>query len=62
MFKRDVIGRYHHMSEVHLDRYCKEFDLRYNTRELTVGERAAVIVKGMEGKRLTYRRTDKLVA
>ena len=62
IFKRGVIGTYHHMSEAHLGRYCAEFDLRYNTREMTDGERAAVIVKGMEGKRLTYRRVDKLAA
>ena len=62
IFKRGVIGTYHHMSEAHLGRYCKEFDLRYNTRELTDSERAAVIVKGMEGKRLTYRPTAKLSA
>ena len=62
IFNRGVIGTYHHMSEAHLGRYCKEFHLRYNTRELTDGERAAVIVKGMESKRLTYRRTDKLAA
>ena len=62
IFNRGVIGTYHHMSEAHLGRYCKEFDFRYNTRELTDGERAAVIVKGMAGKRLTYRRIDKLAA
>lgn len=62
IFKRGVIGTYHHMSEAHLGRYCREFDLRYNTREMTDTERAAVIVKGMEGKRLTYRRTDKVAA
>ena len=62
IFKRGVIGTYHHMSEAHLGRYCAEFDLRYNTREMTDGERAAVIVKGMEGKRLTYRRIDRLAA
>jgi transposase-like protein len=62
IFKRGVIGTYHHMSEAHLGRYCKEFDLRYNTREMTDSERADVIVKGMEGKRLTYRRIDKLAA
>ena len=62
IFKRGVIGTYHHMSEAHLGRYCKEFDLRYNTRELNDSERAAVIVKAMEGKRLTYRRIDKLAA
>jgi len=62
IFKRGVIGTYHHMSEAHLGRYCSEFDLRYNTREMSDGERAAIIVKGMEGKRLTYRRTDKIAA
>lgn len=62
IFKRGVIGTYHHMSEAHLGRYCAEFDLRYNTRDMTDGERAAVILKGGEGRRLTYRRTDKLAA
>jgi transposase-like protein len=62
IFKRGVIGTYHHMSEAHLGRYCREFDLRYNTRTMTDGERSAVILKGMEGKRLTYRRIDKLAA
>ena len=61
-FKRGLIGTYRHMSEAHLGRYCSEFDLRYNTREMTDGERAAVIVKGMEGKRLTYRRVGRLPA
>jgi len=62
IFKRGVIGTYHHMSEAHLARYCAEFDLRYNTRSMTDGERAAVILKGGEGRRLTYRRSDKLAA
>jgi len=62
IFKRGVIGTYHHMSEAHLGRYCAEFDLRYNTRTITDGERAAMILKGGEGRRLTYRRTDKLAA
>jgi transposase-like protein len=62
VFKRGVIGTYHHMSEAHLGRYCREFDLRYNTRTMTDGERAAVMLKGMEGKRLTYRRVDRLAA
>lgn len=62
IFKRGVIGTYHHMSEAHLGRYCREFDFRYNTRKATDGERAALMLKGMEGKRLTYRRDDKLAA
>ena len=57
-----MIGTYHHMSEAHLGRYCREFDLRYNTRNMSDGDRASVILKGMEGKRLTYRRTDKFAA
>ena len=48
--------------EAHLARYYREFDLRYNTREIVEGERAVLIVKGMEGKRLTYRRADLLAA
>ena len=36
--------------------------LRYNTRELTDGERAALIIKGGIGRRLTYRRIDALAA
>ena len=62
IFKRGVIGTYHHMSEAHLGRYCREFDLRYNTRTMSDGERASVILKSMEGKRLTYRRVDELAA
>lgn len=62
IFKRGVIGTYHHMSEAHLGRYCAEFDLRYNTRTMTDGERAAMILKGGVGRRLTYRRVDRLAA
>ena len=62
IFKRGVIGTYHHMSEAHLGRYCREFDFRYNTRAMTDGDRAALALKGAEGKRLTYRRIDRLAA
>jgi transposase-like protein len=62
IFKRGIIRTYHHMSEAHLGRYCAEFDLRYNTRTMNDGERAAAMLKGAEGRRLTYRRTDKLAA
>ena len=62
IFKRGVIGTYHHMSEAHLGRYCAEFDFRYNTRTITDGERAAMALKGAIGKRLTYRRVDQFQA
>ena len=58
LVKRGLVGTYHHVSPAHLPRYLAEFDFRMNTRtklgfdDLT---RAALIVKGGEGKRLTYR-------
>ncbi|HSQ96836.1 MAG TPA: IS1595 family transposase [Croceibacterium sp.] len=62
IFKRGVIGTYHHMSEAHMHRYCAEFDLRANTRDMNDGERADAILLGGIGRRLTYRRTDRLAA
>lgn len=62
IFKRGVIGTYHHMSEAHLARYTSEFDFRYNTRKMSDAERADIALRQIEGKRLTYRRTDKLAA
>ena len=62
IFKRGVIGTYHHLSEAHLHRYTAEFDFRYNTRLISDGERAALALAGMEGKRLTYRRIGQLAA
>lgn len=62
IFKRGVIGTYHHMSEAHLARYTAEFDFRYNTRELTDAERAGAALSRVYGKRLTYRRTDAIAA
>jgi transposase-like protein len=62
IFKRGIVGVYHHVSEAHLDRYLAEFDFRYSNRAklgVTDGERAALALKGIEGKRLTYRPADK---
>jgi transposase-like protein len=61
IFKRGVVGVYHHVSEAHIDRYLAEFDFRYSNRAklgVTDGERATLIAKGIEGKRLTYRPTN----
>ena len=62
IFKRGVIGTYHHMSEAHLHRYCVEFDFRYNTRKITDAERTVEALKGARGKRLTYRQPSSLAA
>ncbi|OQW74333.1 MAG: IS1595 family transposase [Proteobacteria bacterium ST_bin13] len=62
IFKRGVIGTYHHMSEAHLARYCREFDFRYNTRKLSDTERTVEAVKGARGKRLMYRQPSSIAA
>lgn len=58
IFKRGMRGVYQHCREKHLHRYLAEYDFRYNTRTalgFNDGERAALAIKGAEGKRLTYR-------
>lgn len=59
IMKRGINGVYQHVSQQHLKRYLGEFDFRYNGRELTDTERATLALKGIEGKRLTYRRTGE---
>jgi transposase-like protein len=55
LMKRAVFGAHHSISEAHLPRYLAEWDFKWNTRNVKDGERAALIAKGIEGKRLTYR-------
>ena len=58
IFMRGMKGVYQHCSEKHLHRYLAEFDFRYSNRvRLGVDdvERTARAVKGIVGKRLTYR-------
>jgi transposase-like protein len=62
ILKRGVVGVYHHMSATHMHRYLAEFDMRYSTKNVTDGERAALILKGMVGRRLTYRSSGLVAA
>jgi ISXO2-like transposase domain len=55
LMKRAVFGTHHSISEAHLPRYLAEWDFKWNTRKISDGERAAKALKGIEGKRLTYR-------
>jgi transposase-like protein len=58
VFKRGMKGIYQHCAEKHLHRYLAEFDFRYNARvALGVNDeaRADRALKGIVGKRLTYR-------
>jgi transposase-like protein len=60
VFKRGMRGTYQHCAEKHLHRYLAEFDFRYNNR-VAVGvddaARTEQAIKGIVGKRLTYRET-----
>ena len=61
ILKRGIIGTYHHVSEAHLQRYLHEFDFRHSNRaKLGVSDelRAERALKGIVGKRLTYRQTN----
>jgi ISXO2-like transposase domain len=62
IFKRGIVGVYQHCGEQHLQRYLDEFSFRYSNR-INVGiddaERAAMVVQGADGKRLTYRRINE---
>jgi len=62
IFKRGMTGVYQHCNEKHLKRYLAEFDFRYNERSMSDMERTQVALKGIEGKRLTYRRTNSEAA
>jgi transposase-like protein len=73
ILKRGIIGTFHSVSPQHLQRYCHEFDFRYNHRQVRVQgadgkwqlvgpsdiERTTSMLKGISGKRLMYRRADR---
>jgi len=51
-------GIYQHCSEKHLHRYLAEFDFRYSNQSAVGIEdaaRAEKALRGVEGKRLTYK-------
>jgi hypothetical protein len=55
-------GVYQHCAKKHLHRYLAEFDFRYSNRiALGVDDQARTVtaLKGVVGKRLTYRSADR---
>jgi transposase-like protein len=52
--KRGIIGIYHSISPKHLHKYCDEFAYRYNTRQMTDGERFNLSLINAD-RRLSYR-------
>lgn len=62
VFKRGMKGVYQHCSEQHLHRYLAEFDFRFNERAalgVDDSQRTVTMLKGIVGKRLTYRRINE---
>lgn len=62
IFKRGMKGVYQHCDEKHLHRYLAEFDFRYNNRVglgIDDKSRANNLLKGVSGKRLTYKTVGK---
>lgn len=62
--KRGIHGVYHHVSPQHLKRYLAEYNFRYNERSalgVDDAERMQKSIKGIVGKRLTYRDSSRTV-
>lgn len=55
MMKRGIIGTYHHVSPKHTERYAVEFAGRHNNRPMDTIDQMAVMVRGVEGRRLRYK-------
>jgi transposase-like protein len=61
IFKRGMKGVYQHCGKRHLHRYAAEFNFRYDNRSANGVEdrdRTEIALKGIYGKRLTYRRPN----
>lgn len=58
LFRRTIIGTYHKVSPKHLDRYCDEFEYRYNTRIFKDGQRFESALGQLE-TRLSWKELTK---
>ena len=54
MFKRGLMGTYHHVSPKHLHRYSNEFEGRHNNRPMDTADQMTAMVAGGVGKRLRF--------
>ena len=59
IFKRGVIGTFHHVSTGYLPMYLREFDFRANRRKITDGERFASLMSQTRGRLLWYCKTEQ---
>lgn len=53
IFKRGIIGIYHHISKKHLQLYANEFTFRYNTRKIKDSSKFKLLLRNSYFK-ITY--------
>lgn len=53
LLKRGIVGIYHSVSDKHLEKYCNEFDFRYDTKDMTEQDRFDKSISQCNG-RLKY--------
>ena len=53
IFKRGIIGIYHHLSKKHLQLYANEFTFRYNTRKIRDSSKFKLLLRNSYFK-ITY--------
>ena len=54
MFKRAIVGTFHHISVKHLGRYAMESSGRHNVRLFDTAAIMSGLVRGGVGRRMTY--------
>ena len=59
IFKRGLVGTFHHISEGYLPMYLHEFDFRGSRRKITDAERFASLMAQTQGRLLWYCRTPQ---
>lgn len=56
LLRRGVIGTFHSLSSKYLPLYVAEFDMRFNLRKMTDGERMVAMIAKTAGKRTTLKK------
>lgn len=59
IFKRGVVGTFHHISEGYMPMYLHEFDFRGSRRDITDEERFALLMGQTQGRLLWYCKTPQ---
>ena len=61
LIKRGMYGTFHHVSRKHLQRYCDEFDFRWDHRKTNDTDRTTAALQQSGGKRLMYQQPVKRI-